>query len=117
MGRTKALVEIEGIPMARRVADALRRGGCEHVVVVGGDARELRPLGLTVVADLFPGKGPLGGVLTALEFSARPVLGRPGTARPGVVALDQVLDLREEHRRQIDRDVDRGVLGQDRDHV
>jgi molybdopterin-guanine dinucleotide biosynthesis protein A len=86
MGRTKGLVEIEGIPMARRVADALRRGGCDQVVIVGGDVRELRPLGLTVAVDLHPGEGPLGGVLTALAFSARPVSGHPGTERPVFVA-------------------------------
>lgn len=62
----KALVEVEGVAMARRVADALRAGGAERVICVGGDAGRLSALGLPVVADHHPGAGPLGGLLTAL---------------------------------------------------
>jgi molybdopterin-guanine dinucleotide biosynthesis protein A len=68
MGRTKALVDVDGRPMARRVADALSAGGCDPVVIVGGDPAELGVLGLPVVDDLHPGEGPLGGVLTALAL-------------------------------------------------
>lgn len=71
MGRTKALVTVDGRAMAARVADAVAAGGCEPVVVVGGDADELGPLGLAVVADLAPGEGPVGGVLTALAEAHR----------------------------------------------
>lgn len=67
MGRTKALVEVDGVPMARRVADALLAGGAVDVQLVGGDADELASLGLPVILDRFPGEGPLGGVLTALS--------------------------------------------------
>jgi molybdopterin-guanine dinucleotide biosynthesis protein A len=70
MGRTKALVEVDGLPMARRVADALSAGGCDPIVIVGGDPGELGVLGLPVVDDLHPGEGPLGGVLTALALLA-----------------------------------------------
>jgi molybdopterin-guanine dinucleotide biosynthesis protein A len=70
MGRTKALIEVDGIPMARRVADALVGGGCTGVVIVGGRAEELGRLGLPVVPDEHPGEGPLGGVLTALALLA-----------------------------------------------
>lgn len=66
MGRTKALVEIDGVPMARRVADALRDAGCDPVELIGGDPSELAPVGLPVVADERRGVGPLGGVATAL---------------------------------------------------
>ena len=72
MGRTKALVEVDGTPMARRVADALEGGGCERVVVVGGEARELASLALPIVPDDHPGEGPLGGVLTALRLLSDP---------------------------------------------
>jgi molybdopterin-guanine dinucleotide biosynthesis protein A len=67
MGRDKALIHIGGDAMATRVARALSAGGCRPVVAVGGDAAPLAALGLTVVADRFPGEGPLGGVITALE--------------------------------------------------
>jgi molybdopterin-guanine dinucleotide biosynthesis protein A len=67
MGRTKALIEIDGVPMVRRVVDALAAAGCAPVVVVGGDPGELASVGLQPVADHQPGEGPLGGILTALR--------------------------------------------------
>jgi molybdopterin-guanine dinucleotide biosynthesis protein A len=67
MGTDKALLEVDGVPMAKRVADALLEGGCEDVVCVGGDADALTRLGLQTTPDGHPGEGPLGGVLTALE--------------------------------------------------
>ncbi len=53
--------------MASRVADALRAGGCDPVIAVGGNSEALAALGLSTIADLWPGDGPLGGVITALE--------------------------------------------------
>jgi molybdenum cofactor guanylyltransferase len=66
MGRDKAFVEIDGVPMARRVADALAEAGCSPVVAIGGDAVGLATLGLAAVPDGWPGEGPVGGVRTAL---------------------------------------------------
>ncbi len=68
MGTTKALIEIDGVPMAARVAAALRAVGCSSVIAYGGDPDELAPLGLPVLADRYPGSGPLGGVLGVLEL-------------------------------------------------
>jgi molybdopterin-guanine dinucleotide biosynthesis protein A len=65
MGTDKALLEVDGVAMAERVARALAAGGCSPVVFVGGDST-LRRLGRPVLADRWPGAGPLGGVLTAL---------------------------------------------------
>ena len=67
MGRTQALVEVDGVAMAVRVADALRSAGCLDVVYVGGDPAELAALGVPVIADEQPGEGPIGGVMTALR--------------------------------------------------
>lgn len=67
MGTDKALLELEGRALARRVADALEQAGAVPVVGVGGDLRRLRDRGLDVVPDDHPGAGPLGGVLTALR--------------------------------------------------
>jgi molybdopterin-guanine dinucleotide biosynthesis protein A len=65
MGRDKATMPVAGVPMAARVARALEAGGCSPVVLVGGgDA--LDALGWPWVADLHPGEGPVGGLLTAL---------------------------------------------------
>jgi molybdenum cofactor guanylyltransferase len=71
MGRTKALIEIDGVPMATRVAAALRSAGCVDVVACGGDHDELAPLGLPVLPDGHPGSGPLGAVLGVLELLER----------------------------------------------
>ncbi|MEZ5178431.1 MAG: molybdenum cofactor guanylyltransferase [Acidimicrobiales bacterium] len=68
MGRPKALVEVGGVPMARRAADALVSGGVgpEAVVLVGGPAAWADALEMRWVADRWPGEGPLGGLATAL---------------------------------------------------
>ena len=68
MGATKALIEIDGVAMASLVAAALRDAGCCNVLASGGDPDELAPLGLPVLADRYPGSGPLGGVLGVLEL-------------------------------------------------
>ena len=67
MGRDKALLEVDGQPMAVRVADALTGAGASEVFCVGGDADGLRVHGLRVVPDERPGEGPLGGLVTALR--------------------------------------------------
>jgi molybdopterin-guanine dinucleotide biosynthesis protein A len=70
MGRTKALIEIAGRAMGDRVADALRSVGADPVLFVGGDPHELEGLSAPVVPDRYPGEGPVGGVLTALDHLA-----------------------------------------------
>ena len=65
MGTDKALVEIDGVPMAERVARVLEAAGCDPVVFVGGDP-VLAALGRRHVPDRWPGEGPVGGVVTAL---------------------------------------------------
>ena len=70
MGVDKAMIEVDGVSMARRLTDVLLAAGCSPVVAVGGDPRGLSRLGLEVVDDDFPGEGPLGGILTALGVGA-----------------------------------------------
>jgi molybdopterin-guanine dinucleotide biosynthesis protein A len=67
MGSDKALIPVEGVPMARRVADALRAGGCDIVEAIGGDRDALVRIGFDVIDDPRQGEGPLAGVLAALE--------------------------------------------------
>jgi len=70
-------------------------------VAIGGDRAALDAEGLTVVADRYPGEGPLGGILTALghfEHSARPVAvlacDLPGAdPRNVAVAIEALADL------------------------
>lgn len=69
MGRDKALLRIDGEPMAVRAAHALKEAGAIEVVCVGGDLEALRALGLVALDDDYPNAGPLGGVLTALAWA------------------------------------------------
>ena len=55
MGRDKAFLEVGGVPMLSSVAAVLDGVVDAGVVVVGGDADGIRTLGLTSVADRFPG--------------------------------------------------------------
>ena len=74
MGRDKALVPVDGVAMAERVARALEAAGCAGVRFIGGDARALAVLGRPVLPDAYPGAGPLGAVITALRATDRPVV-------------------------------------------
>jgi molybdenum cofactor guanylyltransferase len=78
MGRDKALVEVDGAAMVRRVVDAVVGAGCSPVIAVGGDASALAvalaDAHVATVPDRFPGDGPLGGILTALGHLAVPTL-------------------------------------------
>jgi molybdopterin-guanine dinucleotide biosynthesis protein A len=73
MGTDKALLEVGGRPMVERVSAALEAAGCAPVVLVGGDGERLAAAtGRTVLADAWPGEGPLGGVIVAMRwFSTR----------------------------------------------
>lgn len=72
MGTDKAFVEVHGRPMVLSVVDALVAAGVRDVVVVGGNRSALGALGLLAVADLSPGEGPLGGLVTAFGLAGEP---------------------------------------------
>jgi molybdenum cofactor guanylyltransferase len=85
MGRDKALVPSpDGRALALVAVDALRGAGAEEVVVVGGDEASLRALGLPWVADIHPGEGPLGGILTAFAHTAAELVVVMACDMPGV---------------------------------
>jgi molybdopterin-guanine dinucleotide biosynthesis protein A len=74
MGRDKALIDVGGRPLARVAADALAGAGASAVVAVGGDLAGLDAAGLPAIADPRQGQGPLGGLLTALEWATAEVV-------------------------------------------
>ncbi len=74
MGEDKAWLEVDGVPMAVRVARGLRAAGAAEVVAVGGDPRRLQGAGLEVVPDDEPGGGPLPATLTALRRATHAVV-------------------------------------------
>ena len=76
MGSDKALVEVDGRPMAVLVADALRQGGCTPVWCQGGDPVGLGRFGLEVHPDddAIPApSGPTRAIATALAASTNPM--------------------------------------------
>lgn len=74
MGRDKALLEKGGRPLAAAARDALTGAGAAEVLAIGGDAESMARLGFRHVVDLWPGDGPLGGVVTALRAAAHDVV-------------------------------------------
>jgi molybdopterin-guanine dinucleotide biosynthesis protein A len=95
MGRDKALVEVDGVAMGDRVAAALRAAGAREVARIGTD-----------VADLYPGEGPLGGIITALRWAGD---------EPVVIAPCDMPWIEEQHVRTVAAaltdDVDVAVAG------
>lgn len=92
MGQDKALVEVGGRKLVEIAVTALEDAGATETFVVGGDAGALGRLGLRWVADEFPGEGPLGGILTALDTAREPVVAvlacdHLGTGAPAVGAI------------------------------
>jgi molybdenum cofactor guanylyltransferase len=63
-GSDKAVALHDGVPMVARMIEVLRSAGVTRVATVGGHDREV---GVEHWPDVYPGEGPLGGVLTALR--------------------------------------------------
>jgi molybdopterin-guanine dinucleotide biosynthesis protein A len=70
MGTDKALYEINGSAMALRVSAAANAAGASEVLLIGGTAARAKKLSGTWKKDLYPGEGPLGGVITALKAAS-----------------------------------------------
>jgi molybdenum cofactor guanylyltransferase len=67
MGADKATFEVDGIAMANRVAQAASDAGAQEILLVGGTQAKAKKLTGTWKKDLYPGEGPLGGVITAVK--------------------------------------------------
>lgn len=80
MGRPKAFIEVDGVPLVRRALDALG-AVCSRLILVAAGEAPFASLGVPVVPDAFPLSGPLAGIHAALSSSA----GEPCL----VVACDQ----------------------------
>lgn len=71
-GGPKAAAAVGGVPMVRRVVDALAAVTPRVVVVSSNPVPEAGPSAASVIPDVTPGKGPLGGLEAALrEASVR----------------------------------------------
>ena len=67
MGSDKALIELEGVALGRRVADALGANDGRTVLACGGSAEVARSLDLEHLPDEAPGSGPLLAIATVLR--------------------------------------------------
>ncbi len=73
MGEDKARLEVSGAPLIHHVAQAVRPFSAAGIVtIVGGepDLLELAAVDASHVPDRYPGEGPLGAIITALEDHA-----------------------------------------------
>lgn len=68
MGRDKARLPIGGTSLVQHVAAKVAAAAGSAVLV--GEAGRLSDLGYPVIPDLVSGRGPLGGIETALEHTA-----------------------------------------------
>jgi molybdopterin-guanine dinucleotide biosynthesis protein A len=71
LGQDKAALELEGQPLALRVAAALAPVVSACWLVTNQPLAHLR-FGLPLVTDLIPYQGPAGGILTALFYARTP---------------------------------------------
>jgi molybdenum cofactor guanylyltransferase len=67
MGRDKALLPYRGRPLAQWIAAAVAESAGNVTLI--GSPQLYSGVGYPVISDLFPGEGPLGGILTALRHS------------------------------------------------
>jgi molybdopterin-guanine dinucleotide biosynthesis protein A len=74
MGANKALLSFRGVPLIQRVVERMRPLG-DELLVITNQPGLYQFLGLPMVADIFPGKGALGGLYTALRAAAHPLVG------------------------------------------
>ena len=66
MGMDKGLVKLDGVALIERIARQVTSIAPE-IFVITNRIDEYKQFGYPVVADAFPGIGPLGGLYTALE--------------------------------------------------
>lgn len=67
MGRDKAKLELEGVPLLMRQVDKMQKMGIREILLSGPDRLELP--GTRVVSDRYPQRGPLGGLHACLDAS------------------------------------------------
>jgi molybdopterin-guanine dinucleotide biosynthesis protein A len=70
LGRNKALEKIGGVTIIERVINRLEPIISHLVIVTADEKNQLMPISSAkFIADIYPGKGPLGGIYTGLSAS------------------------------------------------
>ncbi len=73
MGRDKALLEVHGQSLIARAASVLSSVS-DEIVVSANDPTPYTSLGLQVIADAYPGQGPLAGLHAVMTWTRRPLV-------------------------------------------
>ncbi len=71
MGRNKALIDLHGKPVIRRVIDAVAPL-TDDLFLVTNTPAEYRAFNLPMVSDILPGNAALGGIYTAIATAKHP---------------------------------------------
>jgi len=74
MGKDKGFLPFLGIPLIERLLDRFQQGKAE-IVIISNHPQAYQKFGLPVFEDVQPGRGALGGLLTALSVAATPLIG------------------------------------------
>ncbi len=73
MGKDKAFIRFHGETLVSRILDRLE-GLAEEVIVIAPRSPENLPRGVQFAPDLLPGRGPLGGLYTALSVASHQII-------------------------------------------
>ena len=85
MGTDKAIVLFRGESLIRRVINRLASLAAEVIVIAPGSENYLVE-GISIIPDLLPGHGSLGGLYTALSAASHPFVAAVGCDMPFVSA-------------------------------
>lgn len=83
MGRDKGMLPIDGRPMIAHICDKLRPH-FKELLISANDAERYSFLGIDIVKDRIPDRGPLMGIASAVEVSAHDVNVTVACDIPGV---------------------------------
>ena len=71
MGEDKGLLEIQGRPLVQHILDQVKGFG-DETIIISNQSDSYRQFGYPVFQDVFPGKGSLGGLYSAIFHSKEP---------------------------------------------
>lgn len=74
MGRDKAFLEVDGLPLLARQIDLARRAGAVTVFISGRPDRDYGRFGVPVLHDRVANAGPLAGIAQGLAAATTPFL-------------------------------------------
>ncbi len=86
MGQDKSIMSFRGEALVRRVLNRLA-GLAAEVIVIAPRNQEYLSLGIRIEPDLLPGRGPLGGLYTALFTASQPAVAAIACDMPFVNAV------------------------------